>query len=172
MKRWLPQLGLVVGLLIAGYAFFFSTSEEARVRELLDRLEAAVAVSEEDTNALMFLSFVRKEFAEIFAPDVSYGIAELSMGSPGRAGLAELAAAGPRVFSTAKLDLDGLELTLDESKEHALGVGTAVLDGTRRGGTPERIAREASISLDLVDGDWRIVSVSVAAPEESAVEPK
>ncbi|MSP26788.1 MAG: hypothetical protein EXR75_16925 [Myxococcales bacterium] len=166
MKRWLPHLGVALGLIIAVYALYFSESEEDRVRALLDRLELAVGVTEQDSNLLFRGAQIRKEFSEIFDSSVSVAVAELSGGSPGRAGLSELATGAPRMFATATLELDGLALTLDKTKKHALAVGTVVIRGTRHGGAAERIVREASLSIEEIEGDWRIVNVTIDSVDD------
>ncbi|MCA9623046.1 MAG: hypothetical protein KC731_28705 [Myxococcales bacterium] len=165
MKRWLPHIGIVVGILIAVYALFFSTSDEDAIREQLERLEAVAAVSADDTNIVVRTAHVRKELSELVTEDVTFEIPELTTEERGRVALAGLAASAPRLFRTASVDLDGLAIDIDQQATTAIARGPAVLTGTRQSGELDRDRRTVAIRFDKIDGDWRVVSLSVSARE-------
>jgi hypothetical protein len=165
MKRYLPHLGILLGVSIAVYALFFSQSEEDRIRELLEKLEEAVAVSPDDTNVVVRAARVRSLFGEIFDKDVRYQIPELEAVSRGRAELAGVAAKAPELWRSATVDLDGLAITVDQAAMGAVAVGPASLNATRHNGTVEIDTRTVSLTLEKVEGEWRVVHMSVSAGE-------
>ncbi|MBW2455341.1 MAG: hypothetical protein JRI68_12555 [Deltaproteobacteria bacterium] len=162
MRRWLPHIGIVAGLCLAIYALFFGSSDEDEIRELLERLEEAVAVREGNTNILVRAAHVKKEFSEIFIKEVTFQIPELSRSPKGRQELAGLAANAPRLWATATVDLGGLSVEVDDAGVSGVAYGKATLTATRLGGQLERDDRTVSLRLDKVDGDWLIVHVSVS----------
>ncbi len=164
MKRYLPHLGIALGVAIAVYALFFSESDEDRIRDVLDRLTDAIAVTPEDQNMVLRAAHIKGEFADIFTKEVSFAIPELNQAAGGkRVELVGLAAKAPQLWSDARVDLSGLSIRVDEAGLSAVAVGDAQLDAIRRGGQIERDTRKVSISLDKIDGDWRIVSLTVSA---------
>ncbi len=165
MKRWLPHIGIVLGISIAVYALFFSDSEEDLIRARLEQLEVATKVKSSGGNLVIRAARVRKAFSEIFIKDVSFQIPELSSIGSGRNKLVALAANAPRRYQSAAIDLDGLEIKIDEPQTSAIAFGEATLSATRRGGQLERDTRTVSLRLDKIDGEWRIVSVSVSAKD-------
>ncbi len=165
MKRWLPYLGIAFGLALVVYSVFFGKNEEDRIRQRLHQLEEAVAVDGEE-NPVLRAARVRKELGEIFTQDVTLAIPELDASEGGRAALVDLATAAPQQYQRAHVDLDGLRIRLDEPKEHAVAVGDAKLSGARQDGQPEQDVRTVSLRLDKIDGEWRIVNVSVSTPRD------
>lgn len=163
MKRWLPHAGIVLGVMIAIYALFFSSSDEDLIREQLERLEDAVAVSD-GANIVVRTAHVRKELSEIFIKDVSFEIPDLTTDEEGRRGLVALAASAPRLFRTATVDLDGLSIDVDDQGLSGVAQGMARLTGTRQTGELERDERMVSLRFDKIEGDWLVVSVSVGGP--------
>jgi len=162
MKRWLPHFGIVAGLVIAIYALFFGSSDEDAIRANLTRLEDAVEVKNANTNFVVRFSQLKKEFAEIFIKKVSFQIPELSNHDNDRTELAKLASQAPRAYQQARIDLSGLSVEIDKEGLSAVAYGDAVLDGVKLGGEPARDTREVSIRLDKIDGQWRIVSLTVS----------
>jgi phosphoribosylformylglycinamidine synthase len=162
MRRWLPWAGIVAGVAIATYGLFFSDSEEDEIRELLDDLEEAVAVREDEKNLLLRAARVKGDFAEIFDKDVHFEIPEMTETVSGRPALVELAAAAPQLWRTAVVDLDGLAIEVDQGKTSAVASGDATLVATRHSGELERDKRTVSLRIDKIEGDWRIVSLSVS----------
>ncbi len=162
MKRWLPHIGIALGVLLAVYALFFASSDEDLIREQLERLEDAVAVSD-GANIVIRTAHVKKEFSEIFVKEVTFEIPDLPSNEDGRRGLVALAASAPRLFRTATVDLDDLSIDVDEQGTTAVAQGPATLTGTRQTGELERDQRLVSLRFDKIDGAWLCVSLSVAA---------
>ena len=165
MKRWLPHLGIALGICIAVYALFFSGSEEDLIRERLDLLEDSIHVSPQDSNVVFRMARIKKQFAEIFVKQVSFEIPELTNLTQNRRELVNLAANAPRLYSTADVDLGGLSIDIDSSKTSAVAYGEATLTAMRQSGNLERDVRTVSLRFDKVEGQWRVVSVSVSAKE-------
>ena len=165
MKRWLPYLGILLGLVLAGYALFFNDSDEDRIRAKLQEFEVAVSMDEAERNILFRLARVKKAFAEIFVKKVTYDLPELQAKERGRTKLATLAASAPRLYRTMRVDLSGLSIKLDASASSAAAYGKALLSGERLSGQPQRDSRTVSLRFDKVDGKWRIVAVTASPPE-------
>lgn len=167
MRRYLPLLGIALGLAIAIYALFFSESDEDEIRALLERLEVAARVSSDDTNLVVRAARIKGEFAEIFTKEVTFDIPELSSMNAGRAELTGLAAKAPQLWQTATIDLDDLNIAVNDEALGAVAVGNAVLDATRLNGQLERDDRKVSISLEKIEGKWQIVAVTVSAKDNA-----
>ncbi len=165
MKRYLPHLGIALGIAIAVYALFFSESDEDKIRGLLERLEAAVRVTEDDTNVVVRGARMKNELSAIFIKEVSFDIPELSNVSAGRDELIGLATKAPQLWRTATVDLSGLVITLDEGAMGGIAVGDAHLDATRHEGSLHRDTRKISVSLEKIDGEWRIIALTVSAKD-------
>ena len=162
MKRWLPHIGIALGVAIAIYALFFGSSDEDLIRAQLERLEDAVAVSDGGGNLVVRAAHVKKEFAEIFVKEVTFEVPELTTEESGRRALVALGASAPRLFRTATVDLDDLSIDVDEPGLTALAQGSATLTATRHSGEPDRDQRTVSLRFDKIDGEWRCVSLSVS----------
>ncbi len=162
MRRWLPHIGIVAGLCLAIYALFFSSSDEDEIRDLLDQLEGAIAVRAGNTNIVVRAAHVKKQFSEIFIKDVSFRIPELTQAPSGRRELVGLAANAPQLYRTASVDLSGLTVEVDDAAVSAVAYGKATLTASRHSGELERDDRTVSLRLDKIEGDWRIVGVSVS----------
>jgi hypothetical protein len=167
-KRWLPHVGVAVGVFIALYALFFSTSDEDAIRAQLEALQTAVRVTPDDTNIVVRAARTKGAFAEIFIKEVSYEIPELAHATGGgRTELAMLAANAPQLWREARVDLGALAIDIDQAGMSAVAYGEAHLVATRQGGDLERDSRTVSLRFDKIDDDWRIVSLS-ASPKEGA----
>jgi len=163
MKRWLPHIGIAIGVAIAIYAFFYSSTDEDLIREKLEQLQEAVAVRSGDTNMVVRAARIRKEFSEVFVKQVSFQIPELTQAGGGRNELAGLAAQAPRIYATATVDLAGLAVDVDDVGMTAGAHGEATMTATRHSGELQRDTRTVLLRFDKIEGDWRIVSVSVSA---------
>ena len=163
MKRWLPHIGIVLGVLIAVYAVFFSSSDEDQIRAKLNSLEDAVALSDGDSNIVIRGAHVRKAFADIFIKMVTYQIPELRSEGAGRTGLAGLAATAPRLYRSVRIDFGDLDIRVDDAKISAVAYGEALLTGKRHSGQLQRDTRTVSFRFDKIEGDWLIVSLTASA---------
>ena len=162
MKRYLPHIGIVVGIALAIYALFYAESDEEKIRALFERLEDTIQVRTDDTNLVVRAAHIKGEFKEIFTKEVQFEIPELTELSAGRVELAGLAAKAPQMWRTATVSLDDLVITVDDSRLAGVAVGNAVLDATRHDGRLERDVRKVSISVEKIDDEWRIVGLSVS----------
>ncbi len=169
MKRWLPHIGIAIGVAIAIYALFFSSSDEDLIRAKLEQLEDAVAVTSGGTNLVLRAAHIKKEFSEIFVKEVTFQIPELSQAKGGRRELVGLAANAPRLYATVSVDLDGLAIEIDDAGVSAVAFGDATVSGTRHGVGPQQDTRTISLRFDKIDGDWLMVSLSVSPPREAPV---
>jgi len=168
VKRWLPHIGIVLGIAIAVYALFFSNSDEDVIRDKLAQLEEAVRISDGNTNIVIRAARVKKEFGEIFEKEVTIEVPELTDASSGRTELVQLAASAPKLWRTASVDLGNLSVDVDHSGTTAVAYGQAVLTATRHSGDLHRDERTVSLRFDKIDGDWRIVHVSVSAGQDDS----
>jgi hypothetical protein len=166
MRRWLPHIGIALGVAIALYALFFGKSAEDRIRARLDALAQAVSVVDGETNIVIRAARLRQAFAEIFVKNVSVAIPELADHVAGRDDLVELGASAPRFYQTVRVDLGKLAVKLDQDETSAVAYGEAELTATRLDGGPESDSRTVSLRLDLIDGEWRVVDVSVSAKQQ------
>jgi hypothetical protein len=162
MRRWLPHIGIVAGVCLALYALFFSLSDEDEIRDLLEQLEDAIAVRDGNTNIVVRAAHVRNQFSEIFIKDVSFRIPELTQAPSGRKELVGLAANAPRIYRTVSVNLSGLSVKVDDAAISAVAFGQATLTASRHSGQLERDDRTVSLRLDKIEGEWRIVGVSVS----------
>lgn len=170
MKRWLPHIGIALGICIAVYALLLKSSDEELIRERLAQLEQAVKVSAGDTNVVIRGARIKKEFTEIFQKDVTIEIPELTEIRAGRAELVQLAASAPQLWQTATVDLDGLSVEVDQAGTSGVAYGDATLTATKHGGELHRDTRTVSLRFDKIDGEWQIVNVSVSAGADGASE--
>ncbi|MBM4375068.1 MAG: hypothetical protein FJ095_08290 [Deltaproteobacteria bacterium] len=168
MRRWLPYLGIALGIALVAYALFFVRSDEERIRERLTELASSVEVKDRRETPMIRAARVRKSFATLFSKEVRLAVPELGTVDRGREPLVDLTVSAQSEFASVALDLDGLSIRLDESKEHGLAVGTAKLSGTREDGTLSRDTRTVSLRLDRQEDEWRIVDVSVSPPADAA----
>lgn len=169
MKRWLP-IGLVAaGVALAVYATFFWSSDEDRIRARLDQLAAAVRVGGGE-NPVFRQARLRGDFAEIFTKDARARVAEVAEGLQGRDALVGAATqlAGP--YQTADVSLGGVGVRIDRAGVTAEVDATATLTGVMHGQPPRRDERKVTFQLEKIDGDWMIVSATVAARAEDDSE--
>ena len=166
MKRWLPHIGIAVGVCIAVYALFFTSSDEDEIRALLEQLEQSVKVTEGDTNQVLRGARLKREFSEIFIKDVGIEIPELTTISAGRMELVGLATRAPMLYRRATVNLDGLTIEIDSEGLSAAATGDAVLTASRQSGETERDTRDVLLRLDKIDDSWRIVSLTVSTRQD------
>jgi len=168
MRRWLPYLGIALGIALVAYALFFVKSDEERIRERLSELASTVEVKDRRETPLIRSARVRKSFASLFSKEVRLAVPELGTVDHGREPLVSLTVSALGEFTSVTLDLGELSIRLDESKAHGLAVGTAKLSATRGDGTLSRDTRVVSLRLDRQQDAWQIVDVSVSPPADSA----
>ena len=166
MRRWLPHIGIVLGIAIAVYALFFAETAEDRIRAQLDALETAIGVPEQE-NPVLRAARVKKAFDGLMVEEIHFEIPELVDQETGRGELVRLATIAPRLYQSARVDLDGLRIDVDKSESSAMAHGDAVLTGVRRTGEPQRDTRKVALRFDKVNDEWLIASISVSLPIQS-----
>ena len=166
MKRYLPHLAIAVGVGILIYVVFFGTSDEDAIRERLDLLEDAIEVKGSQENVVIRGARMKDTFSDLFVKEVTIRIPELTKVRTGRMELVGLATRAPSWYRTAAVDLGGLRIDVDEQGMSAHVSGAATLRATRLTGEPAGDTRTVSIRCDKIEGDWKIVSLSVSAKDE------
>ncbi len=166
MKKWLPHIGIVLGVCVALYALFGPQGEEELIRQQLSALEDTVEVHASGENIVLRAARIKKAFSRIFTKDVAVRIPEVAHVKSGRGELSQLASQAPRVYQSASIDLSGLSVELDDSQERATAFGDARFEGVRSSGSPMAQQRTVSLRLDKIDNDWRIVSLTVSLAGE------
>ena len=167
MRRWLPWLFAALAVAAGVYLVFFRTSTEARVRARLAEVSGAVRVEGVEQNFVLRAARIRQVFNDVFDRRATLQIPELAGRSPDRAMLVALASQAPATYAQASLDLSGLSIDLDRDETSAHAHGRVKLLVTDQQGVAQSDVRAASIRLDLVDGEWRIVSLVASAMGES-----
>jgi hypothetical protein len=164
-RRSLAIGGIVVGIGLAGYALFGGSSDEEKIRALLDRLAQAVSVTGQE-NPVLRAGRLRSEFADVFTRDVRVKIPELTSLSSGRDSLVTLAAQTGSYFRTAEIILKDVDIQLVQSGVRAQVSCQATLLADRGQGL-RRDERRVRFDLGKKDDDWRIDSVTVSSKGES-----
>ncbi|HEY6556840.1 MAG TPA: nuclear transport factor 2 family protein [Polyangiaceae bacterium] len=162
MKRTLIWLALGLGLLLVGYAFFASKTDEEIIEEQLTRLAAAVSVSPEE-NPLTRAARLNGEFSELFTRDATASVPELSAPVQGRRELLALATRAAAGFRT--LDVAFSNTSVEVGNAAAEVKTTATLSGVRSDGDLDRGKRAVSLRFTRSDGDWWIASANVSDAE-------
>lgn len=166
MRRYVPHLAIGLGVAILIYVVFFSESDEDVIRDKLDLLAETIEVKGNQENVVLRGARIKDAFAELFVKEVIIRIPELTEMREGRMELVGLATRAPSWYRTASVDLDGLRIDVDEQGTSAHVSGEATLTATRLTGELRRDDRTVSIRFDEIEGDWKIVSLSVSAESE------
>jgi hypothetical protein len=159
-------VAIALGVAILIYVVFFGESDEDAIRERLDLLEATIEVKGTQENLVIRGARIKEAFTELFVKDVTIQIPELTQVKTGRTELTGLAARAPSWYRTASVDLGGLRVDVGEQAVSAHVSGLATLTATRLTGELSRDTRTVSLRFDKIEGDWKIVSLSVSAKEE------
>ena len=167
MRRFLPHLGIALGLLLVAYALWWSDSDEDQIRAKLEAIEEVAEVGRGPTNPLLRAAELRKRLAGICIKDVRIRIAELTEVTRGRDELVRLAAAAPQLYRTVEVDLSDLAVEVDRSARSAAAHGPATLTAVEHGGRVRRDRREVMLRFDKIEGDWRLVSIRVSSPAQA-----
>jgi hypothetical protein len=165
MKRFLPLGVAVLGLGIFVYAVFFASSDEDEIRDRLELLASSVEVTGQQENIVLRGARIRDTFESLFTKEVVIEIPELTSVSTGRMELVSLATQAPSWYRSASVDVSSLDVQIDDAGLSAHVVGPVILTATRLSGEPIRDRRTVSLRFDKIDDDWRIVGVTVSAPE-------
>jgi phosphoribosylformylglycinamidine synthase len=169
MRRWLPIGLILLGVAVIAYALLGS-SDEDRILARLAQLAQAVRVDEGERNPLVRHGRIRQEFAEIFVKEANARIPEISEGLHGRDALAAAATQVGSVYQSADVSLGSVDLRVDPGGTAAEATATATIAGAMHGQPPRSDDRRVKFRLDKVDGDWKIVSVTVEREADSGPE--
>ena len=147
----------------------FRASDDARIREQLAKLAAAVRVTADDaqTNPIGRFAHVNDAFTKLFDRDVRVSIPELTSLDSGRRPLAELATSAPRVFRSFDVDFSDIEVKIDDAKSSALVGATASVSAVEQGNTPRADKRAVDFRFAKQDGEWLITSLTVWPKDEA-----
>lgn len=155
MTKWGVVAGCVLVGALALYLTLFRTSDEDRVRAVLQRFTAACAIKADD-NALARAGRLRSTFAETTTADVRVDVDEPRLALAGRDALVEAGTRAPAVYGQASIELGAVRVRVDEGKVMATADALALLRG------PDRSEKREVHFLLRNDGGWRIATVAVA----------
>lgn len=160
MKKWVIVAACAALAVIVLGVTVFRPSEEDRIRKVLTRFTAAIAVKPDD-NPLARMGRIKSTLKETTTDDVFTTVPDFNVRIADRASLAENAGKIGMVYQTADCELTGMTIKVDESattaKVDALAVVTATSGGERK--TDKRGVH----FLLRKDGDWKITSIDVAS---------
>jgi len=168
--RHLPALAVVaVAFAVAAYLLLRPT-DESRIRSQLDRLAAAIRVTEADAQGSPVgrLAHVNGDLERLFEPDVRMSMPEVTSVTSGRAELAELVAGAPRFVRTFDVDFTNVTIKLDQDRTTALVGATAKMKLTDRDGSASQERRAVDLRFVRKDGAWFIRSLTVWTKEDAA----
>lgn len=154
---------MVLGLLVIVYALLSGETDEEKIRGKLAELGLAVSYSEPQ-NPLFHKAGLNKRFKTLFSPGVVVAIPEIRAHASGIEELSNLGVGAARYSSTLDVAFSDVVVTTLE-KDRAEIQATATVAGAKRG-EPERDTRKVEFTFGKVDGDWLIVSASVAPKSE------
>jgi long-subunit acyl-CoA synthetase (AMP-forming) len=157
--KWMIAVACAVVASVALCLTFFRTSEEERIRKVLDELTMVVAIKEGDT-ILSRTARVRSGLQPIVDDDVRVNVAELNIDVRGRAKLEEDAIKVGLLYRSADCDLTNVRIKLDPQATVATVDAVARVTASRGG---ERQVDERDVHFLLrKDGDWKIRTIDVA----------
>ena len=164
MKKWTLAAGGAAAAVLALGLTLFRPSEEDRIRKVLDRFANAVEVKAND-NIVARAGRVKSELRETVADDVHVDVADLDVRVSNRAALADSATKASLVFPSARCDLTGLNIKVDDNATTAKVDALAIVTGELRG-AKKVDNRPVHFLLRKDSGDWRITTIDVAATRQ------
>lgn len=166
MKRWLPYALIAASIVLGLYAFFLRPSDEDLIRARLDQIAVAVRIDESELNPIIRHGRVKEAFREVFTKDVLARVPELSTSVRSRDDLVVAATQLQGAYASAEVRFGDVDIRVDEARNAARVTAVATLAGARNGEVQRSDERKVALELDKVDGDWKVVSVTVWPPEE------
>lgn len=161
------KLAVVVGAVVTGAAALVIVltrpSEEERIKKVLERLAAAVAIKEGDT-VISRAGRMKSELKDVVDDQVSVDVEELGIHDTGRASLIEDAMKAGLVYQSASAELKSITIKLNEGASVAQVDLTAVVTATQ-GGAKKVEPRPVHFVLSK-DGAWRVTAIDVHPPED------
>lgn len=165
-KLWAVIGGCLAVAGIALYFTFFSSSDEERIRRVLDQLAATIAVKEGE-NILARTGRIRSQTKDLVEEDVRVNVEERALEVRGRKQLEDEAAKLGLLYQKADCTFASVKLKVDpHPTEGSVATVDAVAILTATRGGDARADRRAVHFLLRKDGGWKITSIDVAAPSE------
>lgn len=156
-----------VGVATVGYAFFWPANDEELIAQLISELGLALSFSEPISNPLFYGSALTDKFESMFTEQVHIRVSEVSARIPeSRSKLGLAAAQALSRYGSLNVGFSLEELKV--SGKSAECEATASVLGNL-GGDFRSDSRRVTFSLSKEDGDWRIQSARVLAPDDSAL---
>lgn len=165
MSRRVFAFLAVLGLALLGYALFFMSDDEDKVREKIALLGESLSFQEKGQNPAFLLIRLNDTFSKIFAPTVHLAGLEVRQGPIDKKELAQIASALATRFETTSVSLGFVSVTL-EGDLGATAEVDATLTATEFGGTLRRETRHVRFSFVKIDGDYKISSMTADPPEQ------
>lgn len=158
-RKWMIAVACALVASVALYLTFFRTSEEERIRKVLDELARVVAIKEGDT-IISRTARVRSGLRPLVDDDVRVNVGELNIDVRGRAKLEEDAIKVGLLYQRADCDLTNVRIKLDPQATVATVDAVARVTASR-GGERQVDKRDVHFLLRK-DGDWKISTIDVA----------
>jgi hypothetical protein len=168
-KRTIGIAIVIAAAAVALWAIFFRGSDEDRIRAVIVKAATAVRVVEGE-NPVLRAARVKGDLGETLDRDVAFTVPELNASGEGvgkgrdAAVAAALSAGG--LWSSAEVSIAFSRVTVDPGGNTASAQTTVTLSAIR-GGQRERDVRQVSFELRKLDGEFRIVAVTVQPRETS-----
>lgn len=153
---------LLLCLAVAGVALgvmFTRTSDEDRIRKVLQDFAAVVAVKEGDT-VLTRGGRVKGSMKELVDDDVHVNISELSLDVRGREKFETSAIKAGLLYQKAECDLTSLSIKVDPGATVATVESVAVVAAS--GGGEHKVDKRNVHFLLRKDAEWKIATIDVA----------
>jgi hypothetical protein len=154
---------MVIGLGVAGaaavaFGVFFMSSDEDEIRELCERLEAALTFPADRGNPAFFAINMKDKLGELFAPGAQVVVPEAGQGPMGLETLVGGAMQIAGQYRSAGVELEDLKIVVtgDQATVDCRAVATAF----EFGGAAQRHERRARMDVVKVDGDWRFAQIT------------
>lgn len=165
MSRRVFALIAALGLVLLGYAVFFMSDDEDKVREKVELLADSLSIKEKGQNPAFLLIRLNDTFAKVFAPTVHIAGLQVRQGPVEKKELAQIASALATRFETTAVSLGFVSVTL-EGNVGATAEVDATMTATEFGGNLRRETRHVRFSFIKIDGDYRISSMTADPPAE------
>lgn len=160
MRRALAILGIVLGVLLIGYAFFGRRSEEELIRDRVRQLAEAVSFSEPNVVARGLA--LRGAFDDLFVPAVSADLPDLGGRHVGRDALVELGVSVTPLARSVDVTLSELTVTLDAERRSARVTAHGTMQATTREGEERWEDRSVELSFAKTEAGWQITALAVS----------
>ena len=150
----------VLGLFVAGGAYFFISSDEDEIRALLARAAKAVSLPADRGNPAFFALGMKSELKAVLAPGARVSAPELGEKGASVDDLVGAAMQYGEAYRSTNVGFAKVTFTRLE-KTSATIDAEVTLEAVGGAGDVRRDRRHAKIEVTKADGDWKIASVEV-----------